>query len=110
MGLSQVTNGRRLIILTALVLVVVFHVLLYFIRTQKRSAQSNLKQLILSSFFSQETNTEIRKDASNKTVDCIDWNVVVDLSRHPLGPPREGRQHLSQKNALKEQTKWQIHT
>ena len=38
------------------------------------------------------------------TVDCIDWNVVVDLSRHPLGPSHDGRQHLSQKNALKEQT------
>ena len=21
------------------------------------------------------------------TVDCIDWNSVVDLSSHPLGPP-----------------------
>ena len=24
------------------------------------------------------------------TVDCIDWDSVVDLSSHPLGPPNEG--------------------
>ena len=64
----------------------------------------NLKQLNLSSFFSQKANTEIRKDASNMTVDCTDWNLVIDLSRHPLGPPHEGRQHLGRKNDLKEQT------
>ena len=30
------------------------------------------------------------KDALGVTVDCIDWNSVVDLSRHPLGPPNKG--------------------
>ena len=40
---------------------------------------------IISSFFSPING----KDAS-VTVDCIDWNSVVDLSRHPLGPPYKG--------------------
>ena len=98
---------RRLILSTALVLP--FLVLLYFIRTQKRFAYLNLMQFILISFFSQEANTDIiRKEASNKTVDCIDWNLVVDLSRHPLGPPHEGSQPWGQNNALKEHTKLHI--
>ena len=98
---------RRLILSAALVLP--FLVLLYFIRTQKRFAHFYLIQFILISFFSREANTEIiRKEASNKTVDCIDWNLVVDLSRHPLGPPHEGSQHLGKNNALKELTKMHI--
>ena len=98
---------RRLILSTALVLP--FLVLLYFIRTQKRFAHFYLMQIILISFFSQEANTDIiRKEASNKTVDCIDWNLVVDLSKHPLGPPHGGSQPLGQNNALKEHTKLHI--
>ena len=30
----------------------------------------------------------IAKKASDVTVDCIDWNSVVDLSKHPLGFPK----------------------
>ena len=36
------------------------------------------------------------------TVDCIDWNVVVDLSKHPLGSPNDETEHRGQFNVVKD--------
>ena len=78
-------NMRRVILLTASL--TPFLILLYFIGTQDRFAHFNMRQFILDSFFSLEEVRGIEKDASAKTVDCIDWNLVIDLSSHPLGSP-----------------------
>ena len=92
----------RHMILTASLLL--FLVLLYSMRTQNRFAHLNLKQFILDSFFSQEANIGIEKDASTMTVDCNDWNLVVELASHPLGPPHQ-RRDFDQNNAPKEHTR-----
>ena len=42
------------------------------------------------------------KDALGVTVDCIDWNSVVDLSRHPLGPSNKETKLQIQNNVVKE--------
>ena len=91
---------RRKILLSAFL--IPFLVLFYFMRTQDRFARLDLKQSILDSFFSREAKTGLEKDA--KTVDCIDWNLVIDLASHPLGPPHK-RSHFGQNNAVKEHTK-----
>ena len=52
-------------------------------KAKNRFADFNSQQFILSQFFS----LIIPKKSTGVTVDCIDWNSVVDLSKHPLGPP-----------------------
>ena len=66
-------------------------------KNKNRFADFNFKQFILSSFFS----LIIPKKASDVTVDCIDWNSVVDLSKHPLGPPTSPKDQ-AQINVVKE--------
>ena len=58
------------------------------------------KHFILSLFFSLIKGMDA-SDALDETVDCIDWNSVVDLSKHPLGPPTSPKDQ-AQINVVKE--------
>ena len=60
------------------------------------------KHFILSLFFSLIKGMDASDALDVTTVDCIDWNVVVDLSKHPLGSPNDETEHRGQFNVVKD--------